>query len=173
MPRRVPVRERVESQQSEDLAAQLGAMRAEMEKMTEQMKMKAMEADAAITAAREEADRKAEEEPERIYKEVSEVYGGLSRANLLSDEWHAEHPEAAKHLFGLRAWHETRSYVWALFDVKRPVVAVGKRKRTDEISDFEKILITKMRIHRAYVPTGFVWSFVSSNIALTVRADTP
>ena len=98
-----------------------------------------------------EAERMMKEECERIYREAQDEYGGgLSRANLLCDDWHAANPEAAKHLFGFRTWYETRAFVWALFGVKRPQVAAGKkRKRSEDISDFEKILITQMRIHRA------------------------
>ena len=99
-------------------------MRRELDAEREKSQLRA--ADAAIRAAHEEAKRKEEEESRRIYKEASELYGGLSRANLLSDEWHAEHTEAAKHLFGFKTWYETRAYVWALFDVKRPVIKAGQ-----------------------------------------------
>ena len=138
--RRRSVRERVASQQSpDDLAAQNAALRARNEELEERLRLK----DKQLEAMQAEAERKMKEECERIYREAQEEYGGgLSRANLLSDDWHAANPEAAKHLFGFRTWYETRAFVWALFDVKRPQVAAGKkRKRSDDISDFEKILI--------------------------------
>ena len=144
------VHERVASrhaaQSPEGAAAQLAARDATIDQLRKELDISRQEKEAALEELRREND----EECERIYKEAMEEYsGGLSRSNLLCDEWHEANPEAAKHLFGFRTWYETRAYIWALFDKKRP--DGKKRRRSESVSDFEKILITKMRIHRACV----------------------
>ena len=147
--RRVGVQQRVASRQAaqspDGAAAQLAAKDETIAQLRKELNISRQEKEAAL----EDLQRKHEEECGRIYKEVLEEYGGLSRASLLCDEWHEANPGAAKHLFGFRTWYETRAYIWALFDKKGPGRSKKKRRRTETISDFEKILITKMRIHRA------------------------
>jgi len=61
-----------------------------------------------------------------------------------SSAWHEKHPDAATHLFGFKTWTETKLYIWALFLIEPPVSS----RTVSDMSDFEKCLITKMRIHR-------------------------
>mmetsp|Transcript_44335 Transcript_44335/g.94357 ORF Transcript_44335/g.94357 Transcript_44335/m.94357 type:complete len:877 (+) Transcript_44335:1360-3990(+) len=42
-------------------------------------------------------------------------FGGLSRLTLFNDDWHAEHKEAAKRIWGYPSWKETKHYVEAYF----------------------------------------------------------
>ena len=68
------------------------------------------------------------------------------RQALTSDDWHAKHPDKAKHHFGFRSWEETKAYLWVLWPwLKQPTA----EQRRGEMTDFEKCLITKMRFRRA------------------------
>lgn len=82
--------------------------------------------------------------------------GGLCRENITSDDWHDKHPEQANHLFGFRNWKETKAYVWSMFPeiMKSREVPKGVEKaihqQDNDVSEFEKCLLAKMRIHRGY-----------------------
>ena len=79
---------------------------------------------------------------------------GLSRANILSDEWHEKNDGAAMHLFGL-TWNDFKIIMTeGIFpDVKLDQSADGP------ISDFEKIMMACMRSRRAYTEDtlGFIF----------------
>jgi hypothetical protein len=107
---------------------------------------------AAVAAAHEVAAKK--------FDEMLLIEGGLSRTTLLSSKWHKKHPTAVNHLFGFKNWTELKLYVWALFLLKPPkkesrksgnegvARKVQRRMSISDMSDFERCLLTKMRIHR-------------------------
>jgi hypothetical protein len=82
--------------------------------------------------------------------------GGLCRDNLISDEWHGKYPDLASHLFGFRNWTETKAYIWSLFphimESKQVPKGVDFRSHSKDrnVSEFEKCILAKMRIHRGY-----------------------
>lgn len=74
--------------------------------------------------------------------------GGLSRINLLSDNWHNDNPHAAKFFFGFVDWSETKLMIEALFpEVNQSNVNLISEK--EDISDFEQILMVLVKFFRA------------------------
>jgi hypothetical protein len=65
-----------------------------------------------------------------------ELYGGVSRMTLFSDQWHEKNKYAANHFFGFRNWSETVMYCLELFpdlkgiSVTSPVQLVEKARNT-------------------------------------------
>ena len=80
---------------------------------------------------------------------------GLSRATITNPEWHKANKAAASHLFGFQTWEHTVNYLLMNFEElenprKSPAVVDGCF-RNHPMTDFEKCLLTKMRIHRGQV----------------------
>jgi hypothetical protein len=76
---------------------------------------------------------------------------GAGRFNLTSDAWHRGHPEAAKHLFGFKSWHETLVYLWVFWPhLVRPQLNGPAEARTRDMTPLECCLITKMRFRRGF-----------------------
>ena len=77
---------------------------------------------------------------------------GVTRFNLCCPQWHVDNPEAARHLFGFRDWGEALGYLWALWPELQPTIRREAKgfSPSEPITEFEKCLITKMRIHRAF-----------------------
>ena len=71
---------------------------------------------------------------------------GLTRASILSRDWHNENPRAANHLFGFRSWKDLVYTFHALFDVLPPDPKVGITPET-KLSLFEQYLVGFLRIH--------------------------
>ena len=108
---------------------------------------------AEISALKREVEelKREKEELERLWAATP---SGLTRANIVSDEFHAMNPRAAKHLFGFESWAETKAIVWAIWDdVNQNVTGKG------HITKFEKILITKMRMRRSYDTESLAYIF--------------
>eukprot|EP00956_Cyclotella_meneghiniana_P021229 scaffold38305_cov62-Cyclotella_meneghiniana.AAC.5 len=83
--------------------------------------------------------------------------GGLSRLTLFNDEWHQNHPDAARQLWGYHSWEETKLYVAAYFpDLETGYdpskhVKLSKDSLSFElpnITPFEACLIIRMFFHR-------------------------
>jgi len=75
-----------------------------------------------------------------------EGLSGLSRSSLTSDLWHSQHPNAASFLFGFVTWNDTKIFLTdGLFPNMEPRGAI-----TGPLTDFEQVLITCMRMRRAY-----------------------
>ena len=132
-------------QKVEDLLRQLNAEKAGRVQAED-------DRDASIAAAHQIAAKE--------FDDMLVAEGGLSRSTFLSSQWHEAHPNAASHLFGFKSWTETKVYLWALFLVKPPTKARAKgslgpkaikrqrRRSSTDMGDFERCLLTKMRIHR-------------------------
>ncbi len=126
-PQQVASREALLQDQIQELMTQLSTERAAR-----------TSSEAELSALREVATADAK------FDEFLLSEGGLSRGTVQSDAWHAQHPTAATHLFGFKNWIETKLYIWALFLLFPP----DSSRNVSDVSDFEKCLITKMRIHR-------------------------
>ena len=110
--------------------------------------------EAAVTKeklAREEAEKDSAEAraaSERLQRQLDHVKSsGLSRASIWSDQFHARRKDAAKFLWGFRTWEETKEYVGAFF----PELSVEWGNTPEaHLTAFEKCLLARMRIHRAF-----------------------
>jgi len=141
------------------LAAQVSLLDKHVEDLTKQLFAEKAER-AKAENARDESIAAAHRIAAREFDDLLLSEGGLSRSTLLSSKWHEKHPNAASHVFGFKSWNETKLYLWALFEVKPPKKEDEKgglgtkarkrqrRKSMSEMSDFERCLLTKMRIHR-------------------------
>ncbi len=102
--------------------------------------------------------------------------GGLTRQNLLSPAWHADNPDAANHLFGFTTWKEVVLYIWALWpDVKPPIFDPHDDISNQPVTEFERALITKMRIRRATTEQviAIAWDRTVSSISKYIKAWAP
>jgi len=82
--------------------------------------------------------------------------GGLSRLTMFNDEWHENHPDAARLLFGYRSYMEAKLYVDAYFEGEVDVandpslniiVSADGAMRLPELSPFEKCMLCRMFFH--------------------------
>lgn len=109
-----------------------------------------------------------DEECEEEYKEIGSTAtisqiksllsraGGLSRLTLFNDDWHKNHPNAAKKLWGYENWDETKLYVDAYFEGEVDVtddpsqsikVSPSGTIQLPDLSPFEKCMICRMFFH--------------------------
>ena len=102
---------------------------------------------------------------------------GVSRFNLCSPEWHSKHPNAARHLFGFQDWGEVLCYLWILWPELEPTIRREPEvfSPSEDITEFEKCLITKMRIHRAFKleDLAMQWGRCRAHIGKIVREWAP
>lgn len=101
-----------------------------------------------------------ESEVERLSHELKmqrsiEERDGMDRFNLSSTDWHKRHSEslqskqhlsAAHHLFGLWDFESCIEYIHIFWDVKYEV----GRCQADNLTQFEEVLVTLMKIQRNY-----------------------
>ena len=128
-------------------------LRAFAEEFT-RLKEMASSQEAALTKeklAREEAERDSAEAraaSERLQRQLDDVKrSGLSRASIWSDQFHTRRKDAAKFLWGFPTWEETKEYVGAFF----PELSVEWGNTPEaHLTAFEKCLLARMRIHRAF-----------------------
>ena len=78
-------------------------------------------------------------------------FGGLSRLTIFDDEWHANHGEAAKLLWGYRNWAEAKAYVQAYFPLEivvantcHSVKSVDGELQLPHLTAFEKCMMCCM-----------------------------
>lgn len=93
-----------------------------------------------------------------------QAYGGLGRITIFDDDWHKQHNDAARLLWGFRSYGETKQYVSDLFVDVVPVSVGAKMPRSGnsptkleltELSPFEKCLLTRLFFRRE-LPQGFI-----------------
>mmetsp|Transcript_14350 Transcript_14350/g.24033 ORF Transcript_14350/g.24033 Transcript_14350/m.24033 type:complete len:730 (-) Transcript_14350:42-2231(-) len=82
--------------------------------------------------------------------------GGISRLTIFNDEWHANHPDAARLLWGYNSWKETKLYVNVFFngevDVNYdPSANIRHTKEGDlkmpNLTPFERCMACRMFFH--------------------------
>lgn len=108
----------------------------------------------SMDAEAEEAMR--QEISNEVFLQVMDLLsrvGGLSRLTLFNDDWHEEHNDAAKLLFGYLSWKETKQYVQAFFPGEVEVYDPSKHIELDAkskeltlppLSSFERCLICRL-----------------------------
>jgi len=80
-----------------------------------EMKIKLKKLEATVTKLqKEKKDRKQQEHNVNQLEQVKEFLatsGGLSRATLFNDQWHANYPAAANQLFGFASWQDCKDHL--------------------------------------------------------------
>jgi len=151
-----------------ELTRQLEDARAQNESLKQQL---ASAAAAVAATSRELAPLQATDR----YTKLLITSGDLCRSNLVSKAWHALHPTAAMHLWGLGNWRETCLHLWTLWpELRPPKVNEGGETSNLPMSDFEKCLIAKARMRRGFtgVHIRSAWVYVGSRGAFRICVHT-
>jgi len=157
----------------DQLVAQVAAMR-EAEEMRESKlltleKAHEKERRRAAAALRDSGERAEElsrreaflELRERQLEERDVRKVGLTRDTATNDKWHENNPSAAKELYGFSTWKETKVMLWCFWSDDTNFFPPDHNSRgfLNSMTPFEKCLITKMRLHRAFTETtlALIW----------------
>lgn len=79
------------------------------------------------------------------------IKSGLTRENIIDENWHETHKQQCKDLFGFYSFKEMKIYMecfWPEYFDENKLPHCFKLKENGNISEFEQALITKMRFHR-------------------------
>jgi hypothetical protein len=100
---------------------------------------------------------------------------GLTRCNLLSVIWHAANPLAAHHLLGLNTWSEAINLIVGLFSEEGASPPTEGSRLTGPLSLFERLMVAKMRMHRAFTieTLSYSWDRSKSSISAYLKECIP
>lgn len=105
---------------------------------------------------------------------------GLTRINLVSDNWHEQHPHAAHFFFGFKNWNETKLYIGALFEETEDDMgsindSININSYNIPMSSFEKVLMTLMRFTRGIQIEflSYIWLKSTTTIGEYIRVWSP
>jgi hypothetical protein len=149
IPRRAAPSERTERAAIQSNSAAAATLNTQLREQNEALVAQLAARDSRIAQLEKAASASSAAAVSAAALELELAVGGLTRASLTSPDWHRLHPTAANHLFGFPGdFAVAVAYIWALFEVSPSANLKRKSRRKENMTDFEKCLITKMHFRR-------------------------